>query len=68
VLLVADAYVAMTTERPFRRAVSGPEALQELRKHAGSQFDPKMVEAMEGVATTIQIEDGARNLEDEPAA
>ena len=68
VLLVADAYVAMTVDRPFRRAISGPEALQELRAHAGSQFDPKMVEAMEAVATTIQIEDGVRNLEDEPAA
>jgi diguanylate cyclase (GGDEF)-like protein len=68
VLLVADAFVAMTTDRPFRTAISGPAALEELRANAGSQFDPKVVDAMEAVATTIEIEAGTRNLEDEPAA
>jgi diguanylate cyclase (GGDEF)-like protein len=53
VLLVADAFVAMTTDRPFRDAVTALEALDELRRHAGTQFDPKVVEAMAGVETTL---------------
>jgi diguanylate cyclase (GGDEF)-like protein/PAS domain S-box-containing protein len=41
---IADAYDAMTSERPYRHAQSVEYAITELRRHAGSQFDPKMVE------------------------
>jgi putative nucleotidyltransferase with HDIG domain len=40
VLTVADAYDAMTTSRPYRRAFSTHEALREIASCAGSQFDP----------------------------
>ena len=40
VLAVADAYDAMTTSRPYRRALSSREALSEIDACAGSQFDP----------------------------
>jgi putative two-component system response regulator len=40
VLMVADAYDAMTTSRPYRRALSMHEALDEIANCAGSQFDP----------------------------
>jgi putative nucleotidyltransferase with HDIG domain len=40
VLAVADAYDAMTTARPYRRALSTHEALSEISGCAGSQFDP----------------------------
>ena len=40
VLAVADAYDAMTTTRPYRRAVSPDDALEELERCAGTQFDP----------------------------
>ncbi len=40
VLTVADAYDAMTTSRPYRRAFSMHEALSEISACAGSQFDP----------------------------
>jgi putative nucleotidyltransferase with HDIG domain len=40
VLSVADAYDAMTTSRPYRRALSTREALGEIAECAGSQFDP----------------------------
>lgn len=43
ILSVADAYQAMTTPRPYRRALSKEEALGELKKNAGSQFDPEIV-------------------------
>ena len=40
VLTVADAYDAMTTSRPYRRALSTNEALHEISGCAGTQFDP----------------------------
>ena len=45
VLAVADAFDAMTTDRPYRKAMSVEVAVVELRAHAGRQFDPDVVEA-----------------------
>ena len=47
IILVADTYVAITTDRPYRSAQSEATALRELRAHAGSQFDPAVVEGLE---------------------
>ncbi len=44
-IAVADAYHAMTTDRPYRRARSPLSAVAELLRHAGTQFDPSIVEA-----------------------
>ena len=41
-----DAYSAMTTDRPYRKARSSEAALEELRACAGTQFDPVVVEAV----------------------
>jgi len=41
--MVADTLDAMTTDRPYRKALSLHRALEELVKHAGRQFDPKLV-------------------------
>jgi diguanylate cyclase (GGDEF)-like protein len=46
VLAVADAYEAMTSERPYRPALAADEAAGELRRGAGRQFDPRVVEAL----------------------
>jgi HD-GYP domain-containing protein (c-di-GMP phosphodiesterase class II) len=43
ILAVADAYEAMTADRPYRRALPHAEAQAELRRHAGTQFDPAIV-------------------------
>ena len=44
ILFVADAYDAMTSDRPYRKALSPLTALQEIREGAGTQFDPRVVE------------------------
>jgi diguanylate cyclase (GGDEF)-like protein len=49
VVAVCDAFDAMTTERPYREAVSDAEALAELERCAGTQFDPLVVEAFRRV-------------------
>ena len=46
VILVADAYDAITTERSYRVAASPDEAIRELRRHEGIQFDPTIVAAL----------------------
>jgi diguanylate cyclase (GGDEF)-like protein/putative nucleotidyltransferase with HDIG domain len=43
---VADSYCAMTTHRPYRRAMSSDDALQRLLDGAGLQWDPLMVDAL----------------------
>ncbi|MBT8197067.1 MAG: HD domain-containing protein, partial [Acidimicrobiia bacterium] len=55
VLLVADAYVAMTMDRPFRTAMTPQDALEELRKNAGTQFDPGVVDLMGDLASAMQL-------------
>jgi HD-GYP domain-containing protein (c-di-GMP phosphodiesterase class II) len=45
IVAVADAYEAMTSDRPYRRALSPEEAARRIREGAGAQFDPEVVEA-----------------------
>jgi diguanylate cyclase (GGDEF)-like protein len=44
ILAIADAYDAMTSPRPYREQLSSQKALEELRRCAGSQFDPELAE------------------------
>ncbi len=45
VVAVCDAYEAMTADRPYRKAMSSAEAVAELQRWAGTQFDPEVVDA-----------------------
>jgi len=44
IILVCDAYHAMTTDRPYRKRLAAEEALRRLHEAAGTQFDPRVVE------------------------
>ena len=48
IILACDAYHAMTSDRPYREAMSHHLAMSELTQNAGSQFDPKVIEALVG--------------------
>lgn len=43
ILAIADAYDAMTSDRPYRKAMSQKQAFAELKNNSGLQFDPKLV-------------------------
>lgn len=45
ILAVADSFDAMITDRPYRKALEEGEAVAQLEKYAGSQFDPHVVQA-----------------------
>ncbi len=56
VVAIADAFDAMTSDRPYRPAFSLDRAFQELERLAGSQFDPKMVHTFLAIRSKIEIE------------
>lgn len=43
IIAILDAYNAMTTNRPYRKAITHKEAISELERHSGTQFDPELV-------------------------
>jgi MFS family permease len=52
IIMAVDAYHSMVTDRPYRRARSPEEALDELEARAGSQFDPGVVQALRAALRT----------------
>jgi HD-GYP domain-containing protein (c-di-GMP phosphodiesterase class II) len=53
IVCACDAWSAMTTDRSYRKARSVDEALAELRKSAGTHFDPRVVAALEATFATL---------------
>ena len=54
IITIADSYDAMTSRRNYRRNLSSVEAMGELRRCAGTQFDPELVEIFAGVVLSAQ--------------
>jgi putative nucleotidyltransferase with HDIG domain len=50
IIAVADAFNAMTSDRPYRTSLAHDVAIRELMKHSGTQFDPEVVRAFLRVA------------------
>jgi response regulator RpfG family c-di-GMP phosphodiesterase len=63
-ILIADTFDAMTSDRPYRRAMSTSDALDELKRNAGSQFDPALVEV--AVAARSQFENARVDMTRKP--
>ena len=66
IVLVCDAFHAMTSDRPYREAMPVEDARAELVRHAGTQFDPVIVGALLSSLDIQAGTDGARALD--PAA
>ncbi len=47
IIIVGDAYEAMTSDRIYRRAIGHERAMEQLNRHKAAQFDPKVVRALE---------------------
>jgi diguanylate cyclase (GGDEF)-like protein len=58
IVFVCDAFHAMTSDRPYRRAMPPSEAVAELRRGAGSQFDPRVVEVFLDVLDVLDADAG----------
>lgn len=54
IVAVVDAYSAMTSDRVYRASMPAEAALAELRRHAGTQFDPAIVEAFDADIENLQ--------------
>jgi HD-GYP domain-containing protein (c-di-GMP phosphodiesterase class II) len=64
ILLVADAFDAITSSRPYREGLSIAHAREELSRNAGTQFDPACVQALlEHLDAEARTESGERALE-----
>ena len=59
ILGLANAFEAMISERPYRKAMSIEEAAREIASHSGTQFDPKVVEAFLRLVRDGKIESAA---------
>ena len=64
IIIVADAYEAMTSDRIYRKAIGHDRALEQLEKYKGTQFDPRIVRAV--VALLEKAGPGAFEVSDLP--
>ncbi len=54
IIAIADTYDAMTSSRSYRAALSHQEAINEIARCSGTQFDPKLAELFTGISDEIQ--------------
>lgn len=62
IIAVADAFDAMTTDRPYRKALSVEETVAEIVLYAGKQFDPYIVQVFENTVVhgvKVELSDGS---------
>ncbi|MDN5347231.1 MAG: hypothetical protein PWP65_795 [Clostridia bacterium] len=53
IVRLADSFDAMTTDRPYRKALELSEASRELQKHAGTYYDPSLVDPFLAVVKEV---------------
>jgi len=57
IILIGDSFDAMTTDRVYRKGMPVPVALQEIKRFAGTQFDPHLVACLEEAYREGRIHD-----------
>jgi len=67
IIMVADTLDAMTTDRPYRKALSFERVVQELLKYSGIQFDPRLVRLVINSTMIRRLVDGPQTIVDHPA-
>jgi putative nucleotidyltransferase with HDIG domain len=68
ILAVVDCYDALTSDRPYRRALSGSDALSIVVSRGGTMYDPRVVEAFVDLAAETRIESPGGGLPARPLA
>jgi HD-GYP domain-containing protein (c-di-GMP phosphodiesterase class II) len=68
ILAVADAFDAMTSTRSYRMALSQRFAFEELRRNAGTQFHPDVIDALENALARVGETYGSQHVDDEELA
>ena len=53
---MADAYDAMTSDRPYRKGMPSKKALDEIQERSGTQFDPEVVDVFSRIITRSEEE------------
>jgi putative nucleotidyltransferase with HDIG domain len=59
IIMISDTIDAMTTDRPYRKALSAEIVIAELQKHRGSQFDPALVDLVLGSVVVRRLFGGS---------
>ena len=67
IIMIADTIDAMTTDRPYRRAMNLAVAIDELQRHAGRQFDPELVQLVSSSRAIRKLVSGEAVGEGGPA-
>lgn len=57
IVSVVDVFDALTSRRPYKQAWPVEEALEEIRRQSGRQFDPRIVEALLGIQKLLRVEE-----------
>jgi diguanylate cyclase (GGDEF)-like protein len=68
IILACDAYHAMISDRPYRKAITHAEAIRELASNAGSHFDPQVTEILIGCLYGSRLMGSARTNAEAAAA
>lgn len=62
ILAVADSFDAMTSPRPYRKPLSLQDALCELKRCSGTQFDPQVVEILANIANKLDVPSATKEM------
>jgi HD-GYP domain-containing protein (c-di-GMP phosphodiesterase class II) len=64
IISVADTFDAMTTNRPYQRAMTTDVAVQKIWAFSGSRYDPKVVEALESALKAGKLDEVIHGYQD----